>query len=265
MRKTTEAQRWRVVGMSQAGMNAAAVGRTLDMPPRTVRGILARYRANPEGVKDRPRSRRPRITTCQEDRCLTRDARRHRFQNSRVLGYRWERLHGARASHRTASRRLNRGRLWARRPLKKLPLTVRHRRARLQSSSCRHNIRYWRRVHFSDESRFNLYDNDGRMRVWRSSGKRLHPACVQRRHAYGVASVMVWGCISLNCKLPLVEIQGNINAQRYCDEVLNTHAVPHLDNHPLQDQPIFMHDWATPHTANVTKDLLRREAVDVLD
>ena len=74
---------------------------------------------------------------------------------------------------------------------------------------------------------------------------------------------MVWG--SLNCKLPLVEIQGYINARRYCDEVLNTQAVPHLDNHPLQDQPIFMHDGATPYTANVTKDLLCLEAVDVLN
>ena len=128
-----------------------------------------------------------------------------------------------------------------------------------------HNIRYWWRVHFSDESRFNYYDNDGSMHVWRSSGKRLHPACVHWRHAYWGAFGMVWGCISLNCKLPLVEIQGNINARRYCNEVLNNQAVPHLNNHLLQDQAIFMHDGATPHTANVTKYLLRREAVDGLD
>ena len=132
MRKTTEARRWRVVGMSEAGMNAVAIGRTLDMPPGTVRGILARYRANPEGIKDHTRSGRPRITTRREDRCLTRDVRRHRFQNVRVLRYRWEGLHGARVSHRTVSRRLNRGCLRAIRPLKKLLLTVRHRRARLQ-------------------------------------------------------------------------------------------------------------------------------------
>ena len=128
-----------------------------------------------------------------------------------------------------------------------------------------HNIQDWWQVHCSDESRFNLYDNDGSMHVWRSSGKRLHPACLHWRHAYWGASGMVWGCISLNCYLPLVEIQGNINARRYCNEVLNTQAVPHLNNHLLQDQAIFMHDRATPHTANVTKYLLRREAVDTLD
>ena len=248
-------------------MKAVAIGRTLDIPARTVRGIIARFRANPEDVKDRPRSGRPRITTPRQDRSLTRDARRHRFQNARVLRYRWYALYGARASHRTTLRRLNGGRLRARRPLKKLPLSVRHRHVRLQWAR-RHaarNIRFWRRVHFSDESRFNLYDNDGRLRVWRSSGERRNAACVERRHAYGGASIMVWGCISFGCKLPLVEIQGNMNAQRYCDDVLTAHAVPHIDNHPLQDHPVYMHDGATPHTAHITQDLLRQEAVDVLD
>ena len=38
--------------------------------------------------------------------------------------------------------------------------------------------------------------------------KHLHPACVQRRHAYGDASVMVLWYLARNCKLPLVGIHG---------------------------------------------------------
>ena len=38
--------------------------------------------------------------------------------------------------------------------------------------------------------------------------KHLQPACVQRRHAYTDASVMVLWYLSCNCKLPLVEVQG---------------------------------------------------------
>ena len=37
--------------------------------------------------------------------------------------------------------------------------------------------------------------------------KHLHPACVQRWHAYEDVSVMVLWYLSRNCKLPLVEIQ----------------------------------------------------------
>ena len=51
-----EAQQWLVVRTSVADMKAEAVGWTLDNPA-TVRGVLARYRANSEGVKERPRKR----------------------------------------------------------------------------------------------------------------------------------------------------------------------------------------------------------------
>lgn len=267
MGKTTEGQRWRAVGMHQAGLNAPAIGRALDIPARTVRGIIARYRENPDSVRDRPRSGRPRITTDRQDRRLTTDARRNRFQSLEVLRYRWRHLHGARGSRRTVGRRLNAGRLRARRPLYTPPLTHRHKRARYLWAR-RHrgrNIRYWRRVHFSDESRFNLYAKDGRIRVWRSRGERYHAACVRRRHAYQGGSVMVWGCISLHCKLPLLDIEGNLNARRYCDDVLGASLVPHIDGHALRDRPIFMQDGATPHTANITRNLLQQEAIDVMD
>ena len=52
--RIAEAQRWRVLRTSVAGMKAAAIGRIFDIPERTVRGILARKalnKANPEGVK----------------------------------------------------------------------------------------------------------------------------------------------------------------------------------------------------------------------
>lgn len=267
MARTSVAQRWRVIGMMQTGLRAAAIGRAMGIPPRTVRDIISRYRDNPDSVSDKPRSGRPRISTARQDRALAHDARRNRYQNTGVLRYRWRRFHGVRASRRTVSRRLNQARLRARRPLRKVPLSLRHRQARLRWARLHrgNNIRYWRRVHFSDESRFNLYDNDGRIRVWRQRGERNYVPCVVRKHAYLGGSLMVWGCISLSCKLPLVEIRGNLNAQRYCDEVLDTHVIPHFDNHALRDRPIFMQDGATPHTARVTMEMLQREAIEVLD
>ena len=57
----------------------------------------------------------------------------------------------------------------------------------------------------------------------------------------------------------------NMTAWRNFDAVFDTQALPHLDNHPLQDQSCSCTmEPCTPHTAK-TKDLLRREAVEVLD
>jgi transposase len=126
MVKTTEELRWRMVGMSDAGMSGAAIGRALGVPARTVQAFLARHRQNPATVKDRPRSGRPRISTARQDRALARDARHHRFVPSPILRHRWRVLQGVRASRRTVLRRLNAGRLRARIPLIKPALTERH-------------------------------------------------------------------------------------------------------------------------------------------
>jgi hypothetical protein len=57
----------------------------------------------------------------------------------------------------------------ARRPIKRPQLTLRHRHARIDWSHDHlgWTIRTWRRVHWSDESRFLLRPTDGRARVWR--------------------------------------------------------------------------------------------------
>ena len=45
--------------------------------------------------------------------------------------------------------------------------------------------------------------------------EHLHPACVQRRHAYADASVMVLWYLPRNCKLPLAEIQGKDHLEEF--------------------------------------------------
>jgi hypothetical protein len=41
------------------------------------------------------------------------------------------------------------------------------------------------------------------------------------------------------------------------------HVVPHFDNHPLADRPIFMADNARPHRARIVRAFLQQEALDV--
>ena len=51
---------------------------------------------------------------------------------------------------------------------------------------------------------------------------------------------MVWGCISHDCKLDLVTIQGNLTDDRYIRDVLQPVVFPHFDNHPLATRPVYM-------------------------
>jgi hypothetical protein len=57
-------------------------------------------------------------------------------------------------------------------------------------------MRQWRRVFFTDESRFTLFRPDGRRLVYRRHGEHFADACVLEKDRFGGGLVMVWGGIS---------------------------------------------------------------------
>ena len=71
------------------------------------------------------------------------------------------------------------------------------------------------------------------MRVWRHKNAAYAPRNTQPNVPYGGGSVMVSGCISHDCKLDLVAIQGNLTGDQYIRDVLQPVVVPHFDNQPL--------------------------------
>ena len=122
-------------------------------------------------------------------------------------------------------------------------------------------MRQWRRVFFTDESRFTLFRADGRRRLYRRRGERFADACVFERDRYRGGSVMVWGGISHGVKSPLIVVPGNLTAVRYRDEILRPVAVPLLQQH----QMTFQHDNARPHVARVCQDFLANNNIVPLE
>jgi transposase len=87
--------------------------------------------------------------------------------------------------------------------------------------------RRWRKVVFSDESRFCLFHPDGRATVWRRVGERYHPDCVTPTVKFGGGSVMVWGCFSWWGVGPLVVVKGTLDQDGYVN-LMSEHLVPYL-------------------------------------
>ena len=69
------------------------------------------------------------------------------------------------------------------------------------------------------------------------------------------------GCISHDCKLDLVTIQGNLTGDQYIRDVLQSVVVPHFDNHPLATRPVYMDDNARPHRSRTVTAYLQNEAM----
>ncbi|GFW42764.1 transposable element Tcb1 transposase [Trichonephila clavipes] len=96
----------------------------------------------------------------------------------------------------TVARRQHGGGLFARRPVRSVPLTPAHRR--------RH------------ESRFSLSSDSHRILIWRERGSRNHPSNIIERDRYGGRGVLVWQTLLAARTLPPVTILGaSIGAARH--------------------------------------------------
>ncbi len=74
---------------------------------------------------------------------------------------------------------------------------------------------HWYIIVFSDESRFNLGFNDGRVHLWRQNGQAMEPENIAQVCRQGSCSVMLWGCITYEGVGELVVVDGNLNAEGY--------------------------------------------------
>ena len=117
-----------------------------------------------------------------------------RFLSARGLTARMRNLYGMRAGRTTVNNRLLSRGYRAYRPTTKPLLTANHRRLRLEWAQRWRNltVAHWQHVIFGDESRFQLYPVDGRLRVRRLPGERFRPGCQAHRVQAGGGSVHVW-------------------------------------------------------------------------
>ncbi|GFW97151.1 transposable element Tc1 transposase [Trichonephila clavipes] len=154
-------------------------------------------------------------------------------------------------------------RSWLEEPTSAKTLTTdpHHRQCRLDFCRPRAtwSVTDWRRVIFSDESRFSLSDDDHRTRVWRRTGQRSDPAFIVERHTAISQGVTVWGAISWDTRSSLVVLQGTLTARRYVDDILTPIVPPMLSSRP---GAIYQQDNARPHTARLSQQCL--QGYDVL-
>ena len=73
---------------------------------------------------------------------------------------------------------------------------------------------------------------------------------------------MVWGGIPFRGKTDLVVLNGNLTCARYLDQIVDPHILPYL----RANRPGFQlqQDNARPHVANIVKNHLRENHIDVL-
>ncbi|GFV34061.1 transposable element Tcb2 transposase [Trichonephila clavipes] len=193
----------------------------------------------------------------QMTRYIVLQTKRNRRQTAGEIARHTTQATGRPISRFTVARRLLGGGLFARRPVRCVPLTPAHRRRRSLWYREHRNWRdnEWRRVLFTDESRFSLSSDSHRILIWRQRGSRNHPSNIIERNRYGGRGVLVWRGIMLGSRTDLhIFDAGSVNGTRYCNEILLPYV--RLLRGAMGLQFLFMDDNAPCHRTVAAEQLL---------
>lgn len=125
-------------------------------------------------------------------------------------------------------------------------------------------IKYWKRVLWSDESKFNLKTSDGAQKVWRKPGEAFSLSCVRGTVKHGGGNVMVWGCMSWKGVGNIEFIEDIMNADHYIS-ILGRNIKSSVRKLHMGRQFIFQHDNDPKHTAKKTTEFLEKNGIEVLE
>ena len=184
MVRLSQMDRGRAIALILQGRSQHDVAQQFGVYESTISRLVQRLRATGR-LTDRPRSGRPRVTTQRQDRRVRLVHLRNRLRTATETAREVIGTHGRRVCPRTVRNRLREFDLRPRRPYVGPNLTPRRRQRRMQwlraHAPNRLRLADWRRVMFSNESRFS---SDRRQRVYRP-GERYSDVCVREVDRFG--------------------------------------------------------------------------------
>ncbi|GFW36874.1 transposable element Tcb2 transposase [Trichonephila clavipes] len=122
----------------------------------------------------------------------------------------------------------------------------------------------WASVLFTDESRFTMESDSGRLLIWREQRTRYHQSNTVERHSYRGGGILVWAGISLGGHTDLhVFHGGTVTGLRYRDETLDLYVHPYAA--AIGNDFILMDDNARPHRARIVEEYLEDHGLERME
>ena len=259
----TPTKKARIYHMRTHGASFREIGRELGVSDSTVRRNYALLSENPDFYAKTPKPGRPSKFS-QGDRNL---ATRKIHSGVARDGADLKRQFFPDLSYCTIRRKLAEMGLHGRRRCKKFMLTKIHiqKRRKWAAAHREWSTAKWKKVIFSDESKFTIFGSDGTQYCRRGVGEEFRPQNIDPRVKYGGGKVMVWGCITPVGFGRLYRIKGNMNAEMYC-EILEEALIGTLRDHGLAlDDIIFQQDNDRKHTSKLAKKWFSQKNITTLD
>lgn len=265
-RELTDFERGKVIGYYEAGDSERAISKKTGYGKTTVHNIIVKYRKT-GAVTVASRSGRPKKLTERDKRHLKTVINKNRREPEEKIREIYTESSGNDVSRRTIQRTLYSMGYNSCTALRKPSVSERNRKIRLNWARERRlwTMDDWKKVVWSDESRFTMFQNDGKIRVWRLTEEKYDVNCLVPTVKHGGGGVMMWGCFSWFGLGPLVRIDGRINSQRYIEEILGYHVIPFLESFEEENGDyLFQQDNAPIHTSIQTRNFAEESEINLL-
>lgn len=120
----------------------------------------------------------------------------------------------------------------------------------------------WRRVVWSDESRFELQFGSQASKVTRRKDEAYLPECIKKQTKFPL-SMMVWGCMSGTGLSNLHFVEKTVNSEVY-QSILENTLIPFVEEKHADGNFIFQQVGATCHTSRTSMAWLEAQNMEVL-
>lgn len=254
-----------IVDHHRNGQTNAELSRIFKIHKSTVSSIIQRWRKG-LGFKNQVRCGRPRVTSAVTDRRIINIVKKNRFASTTEIRAMLKDVDGKLLNKYTIRNRLIENGYRGRVPRRKPNLVSRHVKQRLSwaESHADWTINDWKKVLFSDESKIELFNNDGPQKCWRKQGEAFNPKCILPTVKHGGGSIMVWGCFNFKGVGGIEIINGTMDSNMYID-ILKKHLKKSARKFRLGKNFVFQQDNDRKHTARITQDFFTKNGIQVLD
>ncbi len=265
-RELTDFERGKVIGLYKADESERAISEKTGYGKTTIHNIISKY--NEMGaISVAPRSGRPKKLTERDKRHLKTIVTQNRRVGVDKIVKTFAESTGKVVCKNTIKKTLYKMGYNSHTALRKPLVSEHNRKIRLNWAREKRSwtIDNWKNVVWSDESRFTLYQNDEKIRVWHLQEEKYKVSCLVPTVKHGGGGIMMWGCFSWHGLGPLVRIDGRINSERYIEEILGYHVIPFLEEFEEEyGEYLFQQDNAPIHTNIRTRNFIEEMAISLL-
>lgn len=255
-KETTPEERKLILAMRNEGKTFAEISRLFGRNESTIRSVYQRYK-DAEDLTNKKRTGRPKVFNERDCRKIVSYVSKNPRATSSEIAAGMKQEVDKTVCNRTIRNVLKKAGYNARVARRKPLISKRNqlKRKTFAKDFINKDTSFWDNVMFTDESKYNIFESDGRSLVWRKSNTELELKNIKPTVKHGGGSVMVWGSMAASGVGNLVFIDGTMDKNLYL-KILKENVKNSAEKLNIGKGFYFQQDNDPKHTAHVVREWL---------